>query len=338
MIPGGQRLWCDMTDPAAVLDIRNLKVDYASERGIVRAVNDVSFAIQPGEIFGLAGESGCGKSTIALSILRLLGAPAVIRGGQILHEGIDILAMNDASLRQLRWRKISMVFQSAMNALNPVMKVGDQLADVIMRHDPGSRSEVRLRVRELLQIVGIDPARSSAYPHELSGGMRQRVVIALSLALRPSLIIMDEPTTALDVMVQREIMDEIRRLQQMLGFSILFITHDMSLLVELADRIAIMYAGEVVEYAPASILHRQPAHPYTVGLMDSFPSLFGENRRLAGIPGSPPDMGHPPAGCRFHDRCPRVMPRCREIAPEWSWPQPDHGVRCHVYGGQEEQA
>ncbi len=320
-----------MADQEIVLDVRDLRVDYLGERGAVHAVDGVSFAIHAGEIFGLAGESGSGKSTVALAILRLLGAPAVIRGGQVLYQGTDILGLDDGHLRHLRWREISMVFQSAMNALNPVMKIGAQISDAIRRHERVSRHEAHARVRDLLRSVGIDPARAGAYPHELSGGMRQRVVIAIALALKPSLIIMDEPTTALDVVVQREIMDEIKALQRNLGFAILFITHDMSLLVELSDRIAIMYAGELVEAAPAARMYRQPAHPYTRGLMGSFPALTGANVRLTGIAGSPPDLRQPPSGCRFHDRCPHAMPICIDTSP---WPI-DRGagqtVRCHLY-------
>ncbi|HVL24302.1 MAG TPA: ABC transporter ATP-binding protein [Thermomicrobiales bacterium] len=320
-----------MNNADVILDVRDLCVDYISERGVVRAVNHVSFSIRAGEVFGLAGESGSGKSTAALAILRLLPAPAVIRGGQVLFRGRDILKVNDAQLGQLRWRDVSMVFQSAMNALNPVMRIGRQISDAIVRHERIPPREARERTQELLRIVGIDPARASAYPHELSGGMRQRVVIAVALALRPSLIIMDEPTTALDVVVQREILDEITDLQQRFGFSILFITHDMSLLVEISNRIAIMYAGEIVEEATARELYHRPAHPYTRGLMNSFPSLDGENVRLTGIAGSPPNLLHPPSGCRFRDRCPHAMPVCATVSPAVTLVGDAHTTRCHLY-------
>jgi peptide/nickel transport system ATP-binding protein len=322
-----------MSKSDVILDVRDLCVDYISERGVVRAVNHVSFSIRAGEVFGLAGESGSGKSTAALACLRLLPAPAVIRNGQVLFQGTNLLTLNDAQLGHVRWRDISMVFQSAMNALNPVMRVGKQVADAIMRHQRVAPHEARERTAELLRLVGIDPDRASAYPHELSGGMRQRVVIAIALALNPSLIIMDEPTTALDVVVQREILDEIKDLQQRFGFSILFITHDMSLLVEISNRIAIMYAGEIVEEATAQELYHRPAHPYTRGLMNSFPSLDGENVRLTGIAGTPPNLLHPPSGCRFRDRCPHAMPVCATVSPVAVGVGIDHAVRCHLYDG-----
>jgi peptide/nickel transport system ATP-binding protein len=315
---------------APLIRIENLKVQYLSPRGPVRAVDGVSFAIRPGEVIGLAGESGCGKSTVAQAILRTLQPPAVITSGRVLFEGRDVLDMSDDQLNAFRWRDVSMVFQSAMNSLNPVMTIGEQIVDAIQAHDRMPERKARARAEELLRIVGIEAARIEAYPHQLSGGMRQRAVIAIALALNPPLMIMDEPTTALDVVVQKEIMYTISRLKEELGFSILFITHDLSLLVEISDRIAIMYAGQFVELADARELFEQPLHPYTEGLMSSFPPLTGERQRLSGIPGAPPDLVSPPKGCRFAARCPRRFEPCG-IAPLFAEAQPSHWVACHLY-------
>ena len=303
---------------------------YLTTRGPVRAVDGVSFAIQPGEVVGLAGESGSGKSTIAHALLRILHPPALITGGQALFEGRDILEMNDEALNQFRWSKISIVFQSAMNALNPVMKIRDQLMDVMLLHGL-SKAAARQRAVELFDLVGIEVQRLDAYPHQLSGGMRQRAVIAIALALNPPLMIMDEPTTALDVVVQKDILQQIASLREKLGFSILFITHDLSLLVEISDTIAIMYAGQIVEQAPARELFEQPGHPYTLGLMNSFPSISGAKHKLTGIPGSPPDLVDPPTGCRFHPRCPKVMEQCSRIAPQTIAVSPTHSIACHLF-------
>ena len=300
-------------------------------RGPVRAVDGVSFTIAPGEVFGLAGESGSGKSTIAHAIMRLLHPPAVIRGGNILYNGDDVLEMSLERLERFRWGDVSMVFQSAMNSLNPVMKIGDQIVDVLLRHDKFNKRDARQRAAELLTIVGIDRQRLDSYPHELSGGMRQRAVIAIALALEPPIMIMDEPTTALDVVVQKDIMQQIEQLKETMGFSILFITHDLSLMVEFSTRIAIMYAGEIVELAPARVLFDDPLHPYTQGLMNSFPSLTGPRRRLTGIPGAPPDMVAPPSGCRFHPRCDRCLPMHKVVVPKLREIKKDHWVACHLY-------
>ena len=314
-----------------LLDVRDLQVEYLTAKGPVRAVDGVSFAIRPGEVFGLAGESGSGKSTVAHAITRILHPPAVISGGEVRFRGEDVLAMPEAELERFRWREVSMVFQSAMNALNPVMTIGDQIVDTIRAHEAVCRKEARERAAALLDVVGIESRRLDAYPHQLSGGMRQRAVIAIALALNPPLMIMDEPTTALDVVVQQEILQQIEELKEQFGFSILFITHDLSLLIEFSDRIAIMYAGQIVEMAPAQDLFAAPEHPYTQGLMSSFPALTGEKRRLTGIPGSPPDMLHPPTGCRFHPRCPLVRPMHTRVVPELRETRAGHLVACHLY-------
>ena len=316
-----------------LLEVRGLEVEY----GHVRAVDGIDLTIDTGEILGLAGESGCGKSTVANAVMQILRPPARIVGGTIRFQDIDLTGKSKEELRRFRWRNVSMVFQSAMNALNPVMRVGDQFVDMMQAHERISKHDAIVRAGELLDLVGMDKRLVRAYPHELSGGMRQRVIIAMALALKPELVILDEPTTALDVVVQREILQEVEALKNDFGFAVLFITHDLSLLLEFADRIAIMYAGEIVETAPADLLAESPMHPYTQGLLNSFPPLTGPKERLTGIPGAPPDLSDPPSGCRFHPRCPHCRPenaalhlrqtterpRLREIAP-------GHSVACHL--------
>jgi peptide/nickel transport system ATP-binding protein len=266
-----------------VLEIKDLTVKYRGDTRSTTAVDRVSFSIGAGEIFGLAGESGCGKSTIANAIMRLLRDPAEIAGGSIRFGGRDVLALGKEELRRFRWQDVAMVFQSAMNSLNPVMTIGDQIVDIYTTHAGYSRKESLRRAAELLELVRIDPARLKSYPHQLSGGMRQRAVIAMAVALKPSLLILDEPTTALDVVVQQEIMAQIKDLQHQLGFSVLFITHDMSLMVELSHRMAVMYGGRIVETAKSRDIHTAPRHPYTQALMGAFPPLTGARVPLTGL-------------------------------------------------------
>lgn len=320
-----------MTPSGDLLQVQDLCVEYRSPRGSVRAVDRVSFTLRQGEIFGLAGESGCGKSTTAFAVCRLLRSPAVLAGGSIRLEGRELTALGEAEFDRLRWTKLSIVLQSAMNNLNPVLKIADQLTDAIMAHEAIGPKEALERAAGLMALVDLPADRLQAFPHELSGGMRQRVVIAMAMALRPSLIVMDEPTTALDVVVQSGIIRKIVELQRTFGFSILFITHDLPLMLEMCDRIGIMYAGQLVEVGGRDdILHR-PRHPYTRGLLESFPSVTGPRRRLLGIPGHPPDLIHPPAGCRFQPRCREARPECARLEPA-ARPAGAGMVACHLYG------
>ncbi len=323
-----------------LLDVRGLAISYRTPSGDVRAVQDVDVELRQGEIVGLAGESGSGKSTLAYGICRLLRPPAVITAGSVVYRGrragsggVEILDCREADLRALRWTEVAIVFQSAMNALNPVLKVEDQLGDVIAAHTSLRRKERRARIERMIDLVGIPRARLRSYPHELSGGMRQRVMIAMALVLDPEIVIMDEPTTALDVVVQREILTQIVQLKDELGFSVLFITHDMSVLMEMATRIAVMYAGRLMEVGPTASVRQSPAHPYTQGLLKSFPSLRGQRRELAWIPGSPPDPRTPLPGCPFVPRCAQATGACREVPmslePAGSG-QPGHVSACPV--------
>lgn len=352
-----------------LLEVNRLNVDYLAANGTVHAVIDVSFSLRRGEILGLAGESGSGKSTLAYAITRLLRPPAMITGGEILYyprsdrgneivsqvaltrpskngkrgrerdeddgQAIDLLKLSDNQLRDIRWNDLAIVFQSAMNALNPVMTIGTQIIDVLHTHRPQmSAAACKQRARELLELVGIAPDRLGSYPHELSGGMRQRAVIAIALALSPEILIMDEPTTALDVVVQREILTEIMRLREKLDFAVIFITHDLSLLLELADNVAIMYAGRIVEKASNQDLYAHPRHPYSYGLLNSFPTLQGPRRKMSGIPGSPPDLRDAPPGCAFHPRCPFAFDKCHSVLPVLRPALAENlnqVVACHLY-------
>ena len=317
-----------------VLEVQNLTTHYETLRGWVRAVEDISFRIEKGEALGIAGESGCGKTTVALSLLRILPRGGRIRRGKILFEGNDIVPLSDEQMRKIRWKGIAIVFQGAMNAFNPVFKVGDQITEAIHLHEPKVDKRTALeRARYLLELVGVEPSRVDNYPHEFSGGMRQRALIAMALASDPRLLIADEPGTALDVIVQAQTLKLMRELKDKLGLSMVMISHDLSIIAETCEKVAIMYAGRIVEYGNAEDIFKDPLHPYTQGLVKAFPSIKGERIRLTSIPGSPPDLLNPPSGCRFNPRCPFVMDVCRKVVPPL---QPagkaDHLVACHLYG------
>jgi len=320
-----------------VLEIRDLDIDYGVGDAAVRAVRSADLTLHRGEVLGLAGESGSGKSTLAYGMLRLLNPPGVIRGGSVTYHPagdapLDVLTLSPGALRAIRWAEVAIVFQGAMNSLNPVHTVAAQLTDAIAAHRPGSTpQERRTRARELLELVGINAERLNSYPHQLSGGMRQRVMIAMALALEPKVVIMDEPTTALDVVMQRQILGQLVELRRRIGFSVLFITHDLSLLAEFADRIAIMYGGRIVETARASELYREALHPYSIGLLRSFPALHGPRRELTGIPGSPPDLRAMPSGCAFHPRCPRAFDPCASTSPALTVRPDGRAVACWLH-------
>ncbi len=318
-----------LADNDAVLEIENFSVDYGWGDNAVRAVNNVTLSVRRSRVLGIAGESGSGKSTLVYAVTRLLRSPGVIAGGRARltfddssaadakRRSIDLLSATSSELRTIRWSQVSIVLQSALNALNPVLRIGHEFDEVLRTHRPSmSKAQRRERAAELLGLVGLDEDRLARFPHELSGGQRQRIMIALALALDPQLVIMDEPTTALDVVTQREIVNELAQLRARFGFSMIFITHDLSLLVELADDIAVMYAGNVVEWAPAGDLYHEPRHPYTLGLLNSSPPLSGERRELVGIAGAPPDLSQPLSGCSFQARCAFALERCATDVPE----------------------
>ncbi|MFP5343006.1 MAG: ABC transporter ATP-binding protein [Candidatus Limnocylindria bacterium] len=330
----GRRQWPlpKQADPGArLLEVHDLKVHFSLPNGTVQAVRGVDFALDDGEALGIAGESGCGKTTTALSLVGLLPSNARIAGGSVNLYGIDLVPKTERQLERYRWREIAIVFQGAMNALNPVQRVRDQIAEPVELRLGLDRSSSRKRAGDLLELVGIPRKRGSAYPHELSGGMRQRAMIAMALACDPAVVIGDEPTTALDVMVQAQILQLLEQLRHELGLSLILITHDLSVLAETCDRVLVMYAGMVAEEGPVHRVFNAPRHPYTQKLVSAFPNIRADRRTLDVIPGTPPDLRHPPPGCAFAARCPAVMPVCSEtVPPEVRF---DDGVRvaCHLY-------
>ena len=322
---------------SALLEIRDLTVGYGwTFPPAVTAVRDVSLTVNAGEVLGVAGESGCGKSTLAFAATGLLDPPARVLSGSVRFDGREVTEMSREELRRLHLEYVSMVFQASMNVLNPVTRIEAQFRDAMSAHGVTSRAEVRRRAEETFELVKLPLRYLDAYPHQLSGGMRQRAVIALALVMRPKLLVLDEPTTALDVVVERAILQSLDELRRELGFGVIFITHDLSLLVEIADRIAIMYAGRLVEEAPARELYENPKHPYTVALMKAFPPLGGERERLSGIPGQPPDLKNLPPGCPFAPRCPEFIPgTCDVLDPPEVIVEDGQRVLCHLYSPRE---
>jgi len=303
---------------------------YTTRAGDVSAVDNVSFAMKKGEAMGLVGESGCGKTSVAATLLRLLPENAQIKTGQIFLNGTELIGLSEEEMRKVRWRRISMVFQAAMNSLNPVYTVGDQVIEALEAHDlVNTNEEARQRVEELYRLVDLDPKMMDQYPHEYSGGMRQRAIIAMALSCHPDLIVADEPTTALDVIVQDNLLREMTALQKKLGMSMIYISHDIAVIAEVSDRIGVMYAGRLIEFGSAEQIFKHPLHPYTHGLMSAFPSIVGPKRQLAAMPGEPPDLINPPPGCRFHPRCPYAQEICKSEVPEYRDIGDEHLVACY---------
>jgi len=313
-----------------MLEVENLKMYYETLRGYVKAVDDVTFRLERGDAFGLAGESGCGKTSVALTILRLLPSNARVINGSIMFEGENLLKMDKERFRkEIRWKKLSVIFQGAMNALNPVRKIGDLISEAILCHEDINKEKALDLAEKLLDLVGIGAERIDRYPHELSGGMKQRTMIAMALACNPDLVIADEPTTALDVIIQAQVLKVMKELRQKLNLSMILISHDLSIIAETCNKCAIMYAGKIVEYGDILSMFKKPLHPYTRELISAFPSIFGEKIKLHFIPGFPPDLLNPPLGCRFHPRCPYIVEVCKTKEPKMMQVNNQHFVACH---------
>jgi peptide/nickel transport system ATP-binding protein len=316
-----------------ILEVKNLTMRYETLRGWVQAVEDVTFSMEKGDSLGLAGESGCGKTSAALTILRLLPRNAKVFQGAINFDGIDLLKLSEKKFREeIRWKRISTIFQGAMNALHPTLKIGDQIVEAITLHEKISKKEALERAKKLLDLVGIGASRIDRYPHELSGGMKQRTMIAMSLACNPDLIIADEPTTALDVIIADQVLKVMEELRQKLNLSMIVISHDLSMIAEVCNKIAIMYAGKIVEQGDIVSIYKEPLHPYTEKLISAFPSVLGVRKELSSIHGFPPDLLNPPSGCRFHPRCDYAMPICEKEEPQLLDASKNHYVACHLIG------
>jgi peptide/nickel transport system ATP-binding protein len=317
----------------SLLSVQDLVTYYTTQRGFVKAVDGVSFTVKEKEAVGLVGESGCGKTTIALSILKVLPVGGFIKSGHIFFRDIDVVKLSEKEVRnKIRWKKISLIFQGAMNALNPVEKIEDQIAEAIITHEGGVRkTEAIERAKKLFELVGIEPSRIKNYPHELSGGMRQRAMIAMALATNPELLIADEPATALDVIIQAQILKLLKELKEKLNLSLMLITHDLSIITETCDKVVVMYAGKLVESGSIAVVYKEPLHPYTQGLISAFPSINVPKTKMMSIPGFPPDLLKPPSGCRFHSRCKYAMDICKKEEPLTVDVEKDHYVACHLY-------
>ena len=320
----------------SLLEVKDLKVEYVTSEEVVQAVNGISFTLEKGECLGLVGETGAGKTTTALSIIRLLAdPPAKVRSGEILYDGLDLLRQDDKKMQQIRGNDITMIFQDPMTALNPVKTVGNQIAEVIRLHQHCSKAEAWKKACEMLEAVGIETRRANEYPHQFSGGMKQRVVIAIALACEPQLLLADEPTTALDVTIQAQVIEMMIELRRKYQMSMVFITHDLGVVAEICDKVAIMYAGEIVEYGTLRDIFLSTSHPYTKGLFGSIPSLSKDVDRLEPIKGLPPNPAKLPEGCKFHPRCPYASDKCACTAPEAVELEPGHIVRCHLFAKEE---
>jgi len=316
-----------------LLEVDSLTVEYRARRGNVRAVDNVSFSLKKGEILGVVGESGSGKSTLGLSLIRQIPSPGVVMGGSIRVDGKDVLTLSEEEMRGLRGRKIAFIFQDPMTSLNPVKTIGAHFVELLRTHEPDlSETEALGRAKEILKVLGILPERINDYPHQFSGGMRQRIMIGLAIALTPHLVIADEPTTALDVIVQAKILDLLKSLRDTFGMALILVTHDLSIVLERSDKIIVMYAGQLVEQAERLDMQDKPSHPYTQGLLRSIPNIELADQRLEAIPGNPPDLLNLPEGCRFQQRCPYVMEHCHKETPLIDVGN-SHFVRCFLYGG-----
>ncbi len=324
-----------MTNTENVLEVKDLTMHYMTRKGPVYAVDDVSFYVGRGEAIGLVGESGCGKTSIAISLLKLLPDNARILKGEIRLNDIDVVPLTNKGMNKHRWKVISMVFQAAMNSMNPVYTIEEQILEAMRQHTPHlSEQEMDEKIDFLFDLVGLDPAFKDQYPHQYSGGMRQRAVIAMALSCDPDIIIADEPTTALDVIVQDQLLKQIREIQEQLNMAMIYISHDIAVIAEVSQRVGVMYAGKLVEMASSEAIFHRPIHPYTMGLMSSFPSIVGEKTELVIIPGEPPDLLSPPPGCRFHPRCPFATEICSEQEPEFKTHDENHLAACWHPGGE----
>ena len=315
-----------------LLDVQDLTVHYSIKRGNVRAAEDVNFSLKKGEAMGLAGESGCGKTTVALSLLKILPVNGKIVKGKILFKNTDITKLSEGEIRnKIRWKAISLIFQGAMNAMNPMYRVEDQIIEAIRSHETKvTKKKAKERIAKLFEMVGLEPARARNYPHEFSGGMRQRAMIAMALACNPSVLIADEPGTALDVIVQAQVLKLMTELRKRLDLAMIMISHDLSIISETCDKLAIMYAGKLVELGDVITMFKKPIHPYTQGLIAAFPGIYAPKQEMKALPGSPPDLLNPPSGCRFFPRCPHVMDICKKKAPQFKEVSKGHFVSCYL--------